>query len=100
MQISFFINVKENNADVELSDCLCFSFENIILIFSISNFFIGFTTVLIKKQIFLNSYDELQTRSLVIANQILVVDNRASFTLAIIVQAPIIFSAQEQIHSD
>lgn len=42
-------------------------------------------------------YDEL---SLVTASQILAMDNRASFTLAIIDQAPIIFSAQEQIHSD
>lgn len=77
--------------------CFC---ENIILILSASNVFIGFTAVLIKKQIFLNSYDELQTQSLVTANQILAMDNRASFTLAIIVQAPIIISAQEQIHSD
>lgn len=34
------------------------------------------------------------------STKILLVDNRTSFMSAIIVQAPIIISAQEQIHSD
>lgn len=47
-----------------------------------------------------NSFDELQTQSLVTTNQISAIDNGALFMLAIIVLAPIIISTQEQIPSD
>ncbi len=65
--------------------------------------FHGFTVVVLKKkkeETILNCADELQTQSLLTTNKISAMDSSTSFMLAIIVQAPIIFSTQEQIHSD